>query len=108
MVLDGAGYEDFRRGIRKTGRQIDLHAKNKVTGYSIICECKAHEKPIGSGDLHKFYGIYDKEYRQNNKLVGLFFSLSVLDQLHWPLMKKCQQTSNNDSFCVITASLYLC
>jgi len=75
-VLDSAGYEDFRRGARKTGRQIDLYAKHKVTGHPIICECKAHKDPIGSGDLHKFYGIYDKEYRQNDKLVGLFFSLS--------------------------------
>ena len=75
-VLDSAGYEDFKRGIRKTGRQIDLYAKHKVTGHPIICECKAHKDPIGGGDVHKFYGIYDKEYRQNDKLIGLFFSLS--------------------------------
>lgn len=75
-VLDNAGYEDFKRGVRKTGRQIDLYAKHKVTGHLIICECKAHKDPIGAGDIHKFYGIYDKEYRQNDKLVGLFFSLS--------------------------------
>jgi restriction endonuclease Mrr len=75
-VLDSAGYEDFKRGIRKTGRQIDLYAKHKVTGHPIICECKAHEESIGAEDIHKFYGIYDKEYRQNDKLVGLFFSLS--------------------------------
>ena len=75
-VLDSAGYEDFRRGARKTGRQIDLYAKNKITGQPIICECKAHEDPIGAGDVNKFYGIYDKEYRQNNTLIGLFFSLS--------------------------------
>lgn len=76
MILDSAGYEDFRHGIRKTGRQIDLYAKSKVTGHPIICECKAHENPIGAGDFHKFYGIYDKEYRQNDKLVVLLFSLS--------------------------------
>ena len=75
-VLDSAGYEDFKRGIRKTGRQIDLYAKHKVTGHPIICECKAHKDSIGAGDVHKFYGIYDKEYRQNDMLVGLFFSLS--------------------------------
>jgi tetratricopeptide (TPR) repeat protein len=75
-VLDITGYENFRRGIQKTGRQIDLYAKNKVTGQPIICECKAHERPIGTGDVNKFYGIYDREYRQNNALIGLFFSLS--------------------------------
>lgn len=75
-VLDSAGYEDFKRGVRKTGRQIDLYAKHKVTSHPIICECKAHKDPIGTGDVHKFYGIYDTEYRQNDKLVGLFFSLS--------------------------------
>ena len=75
-VLDSAGYEDFKRGVRKTGRQIDLYSRHKVTGHPIICECKAHKDSIGAGDVHKFYGIYDKEYRQNDKLVGLFFSLS--------------------------------
>lgn len=75
-VLDSAGYEDFRRDVRKTGRQIDLYAKNKVTGQPILCECKAHERPIGTGDINKFYGVYDREYRQNNTLAGLFFSLS--------------------------------
>jgi len=75
-VLDSAGYEDFRRGVHKTGRQIDLYAKHKVTSHPIICECKAHKERIAAGDVHKFYGIYDKEYRRNNKLVGLFFSLS--------------------------------
>lgn len=75
-VLDSVGYEDFQLGAHKTGRQIDLYAKHKVTRHPIICECKAHGRSIGSGDVNKFYGIYDKEYRHNNKLVGLFFSLS--------------------------------
>lgn len=75
-VLDSAGYEDFRRGVRKTGREIDIYAKNKVFGHPIICECKAHKVPIGAGDVHKFYGIFEKEYQKNNKVVGLFFSLS--------------------------------
>lgn len=76
MVLDGVGYEDFRRDVRKTGRQIDLYAKHKVTRHPIICECKAHSNPIGAEELNKFYGIYDREYRQNDKLVGLLLSLS--------------------------------
>ena len=76
LILDSAGYEDFKRGTRKTGYEIDLYAKHKVTGYPIICECKAHSKPLGADDFHKFYGIYDKEHRRNDKLVGLLFSLS--------------------------------
>jgi len=75
-VLDSAGYEDFKRDVRKTGRQIDLYARHKVTGHPILCECKAHKDTIGAGDFHKFYGVYEKEYQQNNKLTGLFFSLS--------------------------------
>jgi hypothetical protein len=74
--LDSAGYEEFRVGTHKTGREIDIFAKHKVTGHPIICECKAHEELIGSGDIHKFYSIYDLEYRRNRKFVGLFFSLS--------------------------------
>jgi len=75
-ALDSAGYEDFRIGTHKTGHEIDIYAKLKATGHPIICECKAHERPIGSGDIHKFYGIYDREFRSDNRFVGLFFSLS--------------------------------
>jgi len=75
-ALDSAGYEDFRLGTHKTGREIDIYAKHKVTGHPIICECKAHERPIGSRDIHKFYSIYDREFRIDNRFVGLFFSLS--------------------------------
>jgi len=75
-VLDSAGYEDFKVDIQKTGRQIDLYARQKVTGHPILCECKAHREKIGAGDFHKFYGIFEKEYQQNNKLTGLYFSLS--------------------------------
>jgi len=75
-ALDSAGYEDFKRDVRKTGRQIDLYARHKVTGQPILCECKAHTDKIGTADFHKFYGVYEKEYQQNNKLIGLLFSLS--------------------------------
>jgi tetratricopeptide (TPR) repeat protein len=75
-VLDSAGYEDFRFDTYKTGREIDILAKHKVTGYPIICECKAHEKPISSGDINKFYSAYDREYQLDNRFAGLFFSLS--------------------------------
>ena len=75
-ALDSAGYEDFLIDIHKTGREIDITAKHKVTGQPIICECKAHEKPIGSGDILKFYSVYDLEYQRNDKFIGLFFSLS--------------------------------
>lgn len=75
-ALDSAGYEDFRMDSHKTGREIDIIAKHKVTGQPIICECKAHGKPIGSDDINKFYGVYDREYQLDNRFVGLLFSLS--------------------------------
>jgi len=76
IILDHVGYKDFRRSYQKAGRQIDLRAKHKVTDQPIICECKAHTEKIGSGDINKFYGIYDQEYHRDRRLVGLFFSLS--------------------------------
>jgi len=76
MILDRVGYKDFRRSSQKTGRQIDLWAKHKVTDQPILCECKAHTEKIGSADINKFYGIYDQEYRRDRRLMGLFFSLS--------------------------------
>jgi len=105
-VLDSVGYEDFRRGVRKTGRQIDLYAKSKVTGQPIICECKAHKEPIGAGDVNKFYGIYDKEYRMSNTLVGLFFSLSgftstaLADYDEMPSEVKCRFLPRDGNFIV--------
>lgn len=61
-TLDSAGYEEFRIRTHKTGREIDLFARHKVTAHPIICECKAHEKLIRSEYIHKFYSIYDFDF----------------------------------------------
>ena len=75
QMLDGLGYYDFRT-VRKTGRQIDIFAKDRVTEQPIICECKAHENRLDGDHLSKFRGLYDTEYDNDNSLIGLFFSLS--------------------------------
>ena len=75
-ILDRLGYSDFLVRVRKAGRELDIKAKHKVTGQPILVECKAEKDIIGSSELSKFYGVYDHEYQNNKKLVGLFFSLS--------------------------------
>jgi tetratricopeptide (TPR) repeat protein len=47
-----------------------------VTDELILCECKAYEEKLGGDHLSKFYGVYEHEYESNNRLKGLFFSLS--------------------------------
>jgi tetratricopeptide (TPR) repeat protein len=58
ILLDYMGYTDFRPGIHYTGMEVDLkgEAKHKVKQESILCECKAHERPIGSEPLTDFFG----------------------------------------------------
>lgn len=74
-MLDGLGYHRFRT-VRKTGRQIDILAQNRVTDQPIICECKAYKDKLNGEHLSKFRGLYDHEYDKNNSMIGILFSLS--------------------------------
>jgi hypothetical protein len=50
--------------------------KNKESMEPILCECKAHEKELDTGDLLKFFGKLCHQRSKNKSLKGLFFSIS--------------------------------
>jgi tetratricopeptide (TPR) repeat protein len=75
-ILDALGFHNFRIDVRKVSRELDIQANHKVTDEPILCECKAYKEKLGGDHLSKFYGVYEHEYESNNRLKGLFFSLS--------------------------------
>jgi restriction endonuclease Mrr len=78
ILLDYMGYTDFRPGIHYTGMEVDLkgEAKHKVKQESILCECKAHERPIGSEPLTDFFGKLSIKRSKSPSLKGVFASSS--------------------------------
>ena len=75
-ILNALGFHNFRKDVAKVGRELDIQANNKVTDEPILCECKAYKKELSGDHLSKFYGVYEHEYDLNERLKGLFFSLS--------------------------------
>lgn len=74
------GYSNPRMNIHKSGREIDIKAAHRFEFKTAICECKAHEAPIGGADINKFVGVLDAERKINSKkeleTVGYFVSTS--------------------------------
>ncbi|KPK29035.1 MAG: hypothetical protein AMJ61_00735 [Desulfobacterales bacterium SG8_35_2] len=110
-MLDGLGYHNFRT-VRKTGRQIDILATNRVTDQPVISECKAYQEKLDGDQLSKFRGVYDHEYDNNKSLVGLFFSLSgfndglleYYNEMNDELKKRFKIFSDEDIFSFIEKS----
>jgi len=75
-VLDKMGHRDIRSKIHKTGAEIDLKARHKVTNQRIMVECKGHAVPVASNDIKKTYAEFKKEQSQDSHLVCLFVSLN--------------------------------
>lgn len=64
------------------GNELDVVAErhipsiNKVETYPVICECKAHERPIDMNDWLKFLGKVYKETLENSRAEGLLIALN--------------------------------
>ena len=64
------------------GNELDVVAErripsiNKVEVYPVICECKAHERPIDMTDWLKFLGKVYKETLRNSRAEGLLIALN--------------------------------
>jgi tetratricopeptide (TPR) repeat protein len=74
QLLARLGFGSFIRNAYETGAEIDLRASHRVTNTPILCECKAHAKPVNTSDVRKFYAQVEKERRADSRLVGLMFS----------------------------------
>jgi tetratricopeptide (TPR) repeat protein len=75
-VLDVLGYHNFRTRINYVGMEIDIKAEHKVTSEPLLCECKAHARPIGPQALTDFFGKVSIKRSKNSSLKGIFASLS--------------------------------
>lgn len=75
-LLSKAGFGNFIRNAYKTGVEIDIQAKHRVTQTPIIVECKAKKNPIQTPALSKFYGQWEKERSNDPLLTGLMISTS--------------------------------
>lgn len=64
------------------GNELDVIAErripsiNNVEVYPVICECKAHERPIDMTDWLKFLGKIYKETLRNSRAEGLLIALN--------------------------------
>jgi restriction endonuclease Mrr len=76
IILDKLDYADFMSPVSTTGMEFDIITKDKRTQESVLCECKAHDEPIATGDLLKFFGKLCHERSKNKALRGAFFSTS--------------------------------
>ena len=76
LILDKLGYTDIRTKVHTTGMELDIEARHKVTGRSVLCECKAHVEEIGTDELKKFLGTLAHERSIHKDELGMFFSLS--------------------------------
>jgi tetratricopeptide (TPR) repeat protein len=76
LLLDKLGYRNFILRAYSTGMEFDIKANHKEKKQSILCECKAHEKEMDTGELLRFFGKLCHERSKNRLLKGMFFSVS--------------------------------
>jgi predicted nucleotidyltransferase len=75
-LLSYLGYKDIHYNIHKTGMELDVKAKTRLTGEPLIVECKAHSREISTQNLTDFLGKLTAERGKNPRIQGLFVSLS--------------------------------
>lgn len=77
-ALNSSGYHNFRPRINYTGMEIDIKAEadHKATSETLLCECKAHNQPIGPKNLIAFFGKVGIKRSKNPNIKGIFASLS--------------------------------
>lgn len=82
-LLEFQGYRNVVTNVQVSGAsELDVTAEKKeITGVReiitpVICECKAHEKPIVMTDWLKFIGKLHIERKKNPRTIGLMLALS--------------------------------
>lgn len=84
LILESKGYKNLiKRQISSGGHELDIAGELQVPMVGrdqtivVICECKAHAKPIGTTDWLKFLGkVYLEEVNSNGQVNGCFISLN--------------------------------
>lgn len=112
-VLEHLEYKNFSlREISSGGHEIDLYCERELGQISrpqtigMICECKAHEKPINTTDWLKFLGkVYLENVNSKNMIYGCFISLSGVNGNVAGSYKKLKE-ENHDVELVSGEALY--
>ncbi len=80
-LLGALGYEaprTDRLNVTSDGIEIDIEARQKVTGHPLIAECKAYSANVSADLLSAFLGKYGVRRMKEPNLVGLFVGLPRL------------------------------
>ena len=70
------GFGSFVRNAYKTGAEIDLRARHRVTDSPLLCECKATGRAIGTRPVKHFFAEWVKESWSEHHLDGIMVSTS--------------------------------
>jgi hypothetical protein len=70
------GFGAFVRNVYKTGAEIDLRARHRVTGAPLLCECKARARAMGTDPVKHFFSEWVKERASDQRLHGIMVSTS--------------------------------
>lgn len=77
-LLETLGYESLKTNILKSGSEIDIVGKSKITRQPFLCECKATKENIAVSTFLQFIGKFVLEKSKSEDIIGLFFTLSPL------------------------------
>ncbi|HEX9319990.1 MAG TPA: restriction endonuclease [Nitrososphaeraceae archaeon] len=75
-MLGNQGYTDFRLNIHAIGMEFDLKATHKTDLHKVLCECKAHAKPVATPDLTDFNGKFRNQLDKRKIHKSMFISIS--------------------------------
>ncbi|MGE6778407.1 restriction endonuclease [Vreelandella titanicae] len=103
-VLKERGYSNLvKRHISSGGHEIDIHGEvtvplmGKTQTIDVICECKAHAKPINTTDWLKFLGkVYVEESNTNGQISACFISLSGVNGNVWGSYKQLKENKRDN------------
>ena len=76
LLLTSLGFKDLRYNTRRTGEEVDVSARHRLSNEPIMAQCKAHQDPIKTPPVRLFYGDLEKKRQDNPRTSGLFVSLS--------------------------------
>ena len=68
--------QPVRYNIRKTGEEVDVYGRHRLSDERLKAQCKAHIDLIDTVPLRLFYGDLEKERNNNPRILGVFVSLS--------------------------------
>lgn len=76
LLLTSLGFKDLRYNTRRTGEEVDVSARHRLSNEPIMAQCKAHQDPIKTPPVRLFFGDLEKKRQDNPRTSGLFVSLS--------------------------------